>query len=163
MAIRIVRKEGDEVLRKKAKPVEEINDKITLLLKDMVDTMYKYDGVGLAAPQIGVLKRIVVIDAGEKLYELVNPVIVSQSGEQNYIEGCLSIPGLYGEVKRPAVVRVEALNPKGEKVVIDGEGLLAVVLCHEIDHLDGILYKDKAIRMMTKEELENESSNERRR
>ncbi len=162
MAIRIVRKEGDEVLRKKAKPVEEINDKITLLLKDMVDTMYKYDGVGLAAPQIGVLKRIVVIDAGEKLYELVNPVIVSQSGEQNYIEGCLSIPGLYGEVKRPAVVRVEALNPKGEKVVIDGEGLLAVVLCHEIDHLDGILYKDKAIRMMTKEELENESSNERR-
>lgn len=163
MAIRIVRKEGDEVLRKKAKPVEEINDKITLLLKDMVDTMYKYDGVGLAAPQIGVLKRIVVIDAGEKLYELINPVIVSQSGEQNYIEGCLSIPGLYGEVKRPAVVRVEAINPKGEKVVIEGEGLLAVVLCHEIDHLDGILYKDKAIRMLTKEELEKESSNERRR
>lgn len=163
MAIRIVRKEGDEVLRKKAKPVEEINDKITVLLKDMVDTMYKYDGVGLAAPQIGVLKRIVVIDAGEKLYELINPVIVSQSGEQNYIEGCLSIPGLYGEVKRPAVVKVEALNPRGEKVVIDGEGLLAVVLCHEIDHLDGILYKDKAIRMMTKEEMEKESSNERRR
>lgn len=162
MAIRIVRKDGDEVLRKKAKPVEEINEKINVLVKDMVDTMYKYDGVGLAAPQIGVLKRIVVIDAGEKLYELINPVIVSQSGEQNYIEGCLSIPGMYGEVQRPAVVKVEALNPKGEKVVINGEGLLAVVLCHEIDHLDGILYKDKAIRMMTKEELEKESNEKRR-
>lgn len=156
MAIRIVRKEGDDVLRKKAKPVEEINEKIAVLIKDMVETMYKYDGVGLAAPQIGVLKRIVVIDAGEKLYELINPVIVSQSGEQNYIEGCLSIPGMYGEVKRPAVVKVQALNPKGETVTIDGEGLLAVVLCHEIDHLDGILYKDKAIRMLSKEELEKE-------
>ena len=156
MAIRIVRKDGDEVLRKKAKPVEEINDKITVLLKDMAETMYRYDGVGLAAPQVGVLKRIVVIDAGEKLYELINPVIVSQSGEQNYIEGCLSIPGVYGEVKRPAAVKVEALNPKGETVAIDGEGLLAVVLCHEIDHLDGILYKDKAIRMISKEELERE-------
>ena len=157
MAIRIVRKEGDEVLRKKAKPVEEINDKITVLLKDMVETMYKYDGVGLAAPQIGVLKRIVVIDAGEKLYELINPVIIDKSGEQNYIEGCLSIPGVYGEVIRPAKVKVEAMDANGSPVTVEGEGMLAVVLCHEIDHLDGILYKDKAIRMMTKEELERES------
>ncbi|OGO80594.1 MAG: peptide deformylase [Clostridiales bacterium GWC2_40_7] len=157
MAIRIVRKEGDEVLRKKAKPVEEINDKITVLLKDMVETMYKYDGVGLAAPQIGVLKRIVVIDAGEKLYELINPVIIDKSGEQNYIEGCLSIPGVYGEVIRPAKVKVEAMDANGSSVTVEGEGMLAVVLCHEIDHLDGILYKDKAIRMMTKEELERES------
>ncbi len=157
MAIRIVRKEGDEVLRKKSRPVEEINDKINILLKDMVETMYKYDGVGLAAPQIGVLKRIVVIDAGEGLLELINPVIISQSGEQTYIEGCLSIPGEYGEVKRPAAVKVQALNPKGETVVVDGEGLLAVVLCHEIDHLDGVLYKDKAIRMLSKEELDRES------
>ena len=157
MAIRIVRKEGDEVLRKKAKPVEEINDKITVLLKDMVETMYKYDGVGLAAPQIGVLKRIVVIDAGEKLYELINPVIIDKSGEQNYIEGCLSIPGVYGEVIRPAKVKVEAMDANGSSVTVEGEGMLAVVLCHEIDHLDGILYKDKAIRMMTKEEMERES------
>ena len=157
MAIRIVRKEGDEVLRKKAKPVEEINDKITVLLKDMIETMYKYDGVGLAAPQIGVLKRIVVIDAGEKLYELINPVVVNKSGEQNYIEGCLSIPGVYGEVIRPAKVKVEAMDANGSPVTVEGEGMLAVVLCHEIDHLDGILYKDKAIRMMTKEELERES------
>ena len=157
MAIRIVRKEGDEVLRKKAKPVEEINDKITVLLKDMVETMYKYDGVGLAAPQIGVLKRIVVIDAGEKLYELINPVIIDKSGEQNYIEGCLSIPGVYGEVIRPAKVKVEAMDANGSPVTVEGEGMLAVVLCHEIDHLDGILYKDKAIRMMTKEEMERES------
>ena len=157
MAIRIVRKEGDEVLRKKAKPVEEINDKITVLLKDMIETMYKYDGVGLAAPQIGVLKRIVVIDAGEKLYELINPVIIDKSGEQNYIEGCLSIPGVYGEVIRPAKVKVEAMDANGSPVTVEGEGMLAVVLCHEIDHLDGILYKDKAIRMMTKEELERES------
>lgn len=154
MAIRLIRKEGDEVLRKKSRPVEEINEKITLLIKDMVETMYKSDGVGLAAPQIGVLKRIVVLDAGDKLYELINPVIASQSGEQSYVEGCLSIPGEYGEVKRPAKVTVEALNPKGEKVTIEGEGLLAVVLCHEIDHLDGILYKDKAFRMLSKEELE---------
>ena len=157
MAIRIVRKDGDEALRKKAKPVEAINDKIIVLLKDMAETMYKYDGVGLAAPQVGVLKRIVVIDAGQQLLELINPEVVFQSGEQNYIEGCLSIPGVYGEVKRPAVVKVEALNAQGETVVVEGEGLLAVVLCHEIDHLDGILYKDKAIRMMTKEELEKES------
>ncbi len=157
MAIRNVRKDGDEVLRKKARPVEEINDKIIVLLKDMADTMYKAEGVGLAAPQVGVLKRMVVIDVGEKLYELINPVIVSQAGEQTYIEGCLSIPGIYGEVKRPAVVKVEALNPKGETVVIEGEGLLAVALCHEIDHLDGILFKDKAERIIDKEDLDKEA------
>ena len=157
MAIRNVRKDGDEVLRKKAKPVEEINNKIIQLIKDMADTMYKCEGIGLAAPQVGVLKRIVVVDTGEKLYELINPVIVSQSGEQSYIEGCLSIPGIFGEVKRPAAVKVQALNTKGETVVIEGEGLLAVALCHEIDHLDGVLFKDKAIRLMDKDELDKEA------
>ena len=156
MAIRNIRKDGDEILRKRSKEVEEINEKILILLKDMADTLYKADGVGLAAPQVGVLKRVVVIDVGEGLIELINPVIKSQSGQQRMAEGCLSIPGLYGEVERPAHVVVEALNPKGEKIVIEGEGLLAVALCHEIDHLDGILFKDKAIRFLDKDELKGE-------
>ncbi|MCX7842933.1 MAG: peptide deformylase [Clostridia bacterium] len=154
MAIREIRKDGDEILRKKAKEVDVINDRILTLLKDMADTMYEADGVGLAAPQIGVLKKVVVIDAGEGLIELINPRILEQSGEQLYIEGCLSIPGIQGEVKRPQKVVVEALNPKGERVRIEGEGLLAVVLCHELDHLDGVLFKDKVVRFIEKEELE---------
>lgn len=154
MAIRNIRKDGDEVLRKICKEVDVINDKTRQLIKDMVDTLYRADGVGLAAPQVGILKRIVVIDAGDGLLELINPSIVSQSGEQSYIEGCLSIPGVYGELLRPAKVVVEALNPNGEKIRVEGEGLRAVVLCHELDHLDGILFKDKAIRILDKEELE---------
>jgi len=157
MAVRIIRKDGDEVLRKKAKAVEEINDKIITLLKDMAETMYKANGVGLAAPQVGILKRIVVIDVGDGLIELINPVIVDQSGEQTEIEGCLSLPGLYGEVKRPAKVKVEAFNAKGERISIEGTDLLAIALCHEIDHLDGILFKDKAIRLLDEEELQKGS------
>jgi len=157
MAVRIIRKDGDEILRKKAKAVDEINDKIITLLKDMAETMYKANGVGLAAPQVGILKRIVVIDIGDGLIELINPEIVEQSGEQLEVEGCLSMPGIYGEVKRPAKVKVEALNSKGEKISVEGTGLLAVALCHEIDHLDGILFKDKAIRFLDEEELQNDS------
>jgi peptide deformylase len=153
MAIRNIRKDGDEVLRKKSREVDVINDKIQMLLKDMADTLYKADGVGLAAPQVGVLKRIVVIDVGEGLIELINPVIRSQSGQQCNAEGCLSIPGIWGEVIRPSHVVVEALDAKGNKFTIEGEGLLAVALCHEIDHLDGILFKDKAIRFIDPEEL----------
>jgi len=154
MAIRQIRPEEDEILRKKSKKVDVIDDRIIALIKDMADTMYKANGVGLAAPQIGILKRIVVIDVGEGLIELINPVIKSQSGEQIEIEGCLSIPGVFGEVKRPAEVVVEALNPKGEKITVEGKDLLAVALCHEIDHLDGILFKDKVIRFVDKEEIE---------
>lgn len=154
MAIRNIRKDGDEVLRKKSREVDEINDKIRILLRDMADTLYKADGVGLAAPQVGILKRIVVIDAGDGLLELINPVITGRSGEQTYVEGCLSIPGVYGEMIRPAKVTVEALNSKDEKFEITGEGLLAVALCHEIDHLDGILFTDKAIRLLDKDELD---------
>lgn len=157
MAIRNIRTEEDEILRKKSKEVDVINDKIITLLKDMADTMYKAQGVGLAAPQVGILKRVVIIDAGEGLIELINPVIKSESGEQIEIEGCLSIPGVFGEVKRPAVVVVEALNRKGEKVTIEGKELLARALCHEIDHLNGILFKDKVIRFVDKEELERKS------
>lgn len=153
MAVRTIRKDGDEVLRKISKPVEEINEKIKVLLKDMAETMHKANGVGLAAPQVGILKRIVVIDVGNGLIELINPVITSQSGEKVDVEGCLSIPDVYGEVKRPAKVKVEALNGKGEKVVVEGEALLATALCHELDHLDGILFKDKVIRFLDEDEV----------
>jgi len=153
MAIRNIRTDGDEVLRKKSREVDVINEKIITLLKDMAETMYKAEGVGLAAPQIGVLKRIVVIDAGDGLLELINPRIVSETGEQVEVEGCLSIPGVCGEVKRPAVVVVEAFNAKGENITIKGRELLARVLSHEIDHLDGILFKDKVIRFINEDEL----------
>lgn len=150
MAIRNIRLEGEEVLRKVSREVDVIDEKILTLLKDMAETMYKADGVGLAAPQVGILKRVVVIDVGDGLLELINPKIVEQEGEKIEVEGCLSIPNLVGEVKRPARVVVEALDPRGEKVVINADGLLAIALCHEIDHLDGILFKDKAIRLIDK-------------
>lgn len=153
MAVRNIRKDGDEILRKKCKEVEVINDKILTLLKDMAETMYKADGVGLAAPQVGILKRIVVIDAGDGLIELINPKIVEKSGQQVRIEGCLSVPGVYAEVERPAKVVVEALNSKGEKIRVEGQELLATALCHELDHLDGVLFKDKALRFIDDEEL----------
>lgn len=153
MALRTIRKDGDEVLRKRSREVDVINDKIIMLLQDMADTLYKANGVGLAAPQVGVLKRVVVIDVGDGLIELINPVIRSQSGQQCEAEGCLSIPGVWGEVNRPTHVIVEALDPKGQKKVIEGDGLLAVALCHEIDHLDGILFKDKVVRFLEKDEL----------
>lgn len=153
MAVRNIRRDGDEILRKKSREVDVINDKILTMLKDMAETMYKSEGVGLAAPQVGILKRAVVIDAGDGLIELINPKIIEESGEQIRIEGCLSIPGIWAEVKRPARVVVEALNAKGEKITVEGRELLATALCHEIDHLDGILFKDKAIRFIDPEEL----------
>ncbi len=159
MAIRSVREEGDEVLRKKTREVDVINDKITTLVRDMAETMYKADGIGLAAPQVGVLKRVVVIDVGGGLIELINPKIVSESGEQTEIEGCLSVPDVVGEVKRPARVEVEALNLKGKEIVIEGEGLLARALCHEIDHLDGVLFIDKAVRLINKNESDSAKNN----
>jgi peptide deformylase len=152
MAIRTIRTDGDEVLRKISKEVDDINDKIKTLIKDMADTMYKADGIGLAAPQIGILKRVVVIDVGEGLLELINPRIIEEVGEQMEAEGCLSLPGVFGEVKRPGKVVVEALSPKGEKVVVEGHDLLARALCHEIDHLNGVLFKDKVIRFIDRDE-----------
>jgi peptide deformylase len=155
MAIRNIRKDGDEILRKKCKEVCEIDSKVKSLIKDMAETMYEANGVGLAAPQVGILKRIVVIDTGNGLFELINPEIISEKGEQSYVEGCLSMPGIFGETRRPAEVVVEALDPEGEKVTIRGDKLLAVALCHEIDHLDGILFKDKVVRFINKDEVEN--------
>jgi peptide deformylase len=152
MAVRTIRKDGDEVLRKVSRKVEVIDDRILTLLDDMKDTMNKAEGVGLAAPQVGVLRRVVVIDIREGLIELINPVIVYESGEQIEEEGCLSIPGIRGEVKRPAKVIVRAMNRKGETFEMTGTELLAIAFCHEIDHLNGVLFTDKAITKTTQEE-----------
>lgn len=148
MGIRTIRKVEDDILRKKSKRVERFDSRILTLIEDMVETMYKAEGVGLAAPQIGVLRRVVVIDVGEGIIKLVNPQIISYSGEQTEIEGCLSIPDVHGEVTRPESVVVRAQNEKGEICEINGTGLLAVALCHEIDHLEGILFTDKAVRFV---------------
>ena len=143
MALRNIRKLGDDILRKKCRPVEVIDEKILTLLDDMAETMYAANGVGLAAPQIGILKRIVTIDIGEGLLELINPEIVSCEGNVKDTEGCLSVPGKCGYVVRPDKVTVSALNRDGEKITLTGEGLLAKAFCHEIDHLDGIVFVDK--------------------
>lgn len=142
MAIRNIRVIGDDILRKKCKEVKEITEKNKELIQDMLDTMYDADGVGLAAPQVGMLKRIVVIDVGDENgpYVLINPVIKETSGEQTGEEGCLSVPGKSGVVTRPNVVTVEALDINMEPFILTGEGLLARAICHECEHLDGILY-----------------------
>lgn len=142
MATRRIVEIGDEKLRKHCKKVEKFDIRLRLLLKDMADTMYVSDGAGLAAPQVGILKRVCVVDVGDHLYELVNPEIVSREGEQEGPEGCLSVPGRAGIVKRPMKVLVKAQNGRGEPIEVEGEGFLARALCHEIDHLDGILYVD---------------------
>ncbi len=143
MAIRNIVTEGDSVLRKVCRTVLTFDDKLAQLLDDMAETMYKADGAGLAAPQVGMLKRVCVIDAGDGLVELINPVIVSAEGEQIGEEGCLSVPGKYGVVKRPMKVTVRANDRNGDVFTITGEGLKARAFCHEIDHLDGVLYIDK--------------------
>ncbi|MDD2481737.1 MAG: peptide deformylase [Lutispora sp.] len=145
MAVRMIRKDSDEILRKTSKKVENIDDRIITLLDDMTETMKAAEGVGLAAPQVGVLRRAVVIDVGDGLIELINPILVYEKGEQVKEEGCLSIPGKSGTVKRPEKVIVRAQNRKGETFEITGNELLAVALCHEIDHLNGILFTDKAL------------------
>lgn len=146
MAIRNIRRIGDEVLRKKSKPVDKIDDRIKILIEDMIDTMYESEGVGLAAPQVGVLKRLVVIDVGDGPMVLINPEIVKTEGAYVDIEGCLSIPGESGEVERPEKVTVRAMDENGVVREIEGEELLARAFCHELDHLDGILYVDKVIK-----------------
>lgn len=146
MGLRNIRKFGDEILRKKSRPVDEINERIKIMVKDMFDTMYEADGVGLAAPQIGILKRLVVIDVGEGPITLINPEILEAEGSVLDEEGCLSLPGSQGIVPRPQKVKVKALNENGKETIIEGEGLLARAMCHEIDHLDGILFIDKVVK-----------------
>ena len=142
-------KVGDETLRKVCRPVDKITPRVLTLLDDMVETMRAADGCGLAAPQVGILKRIVVIEVEEgNVIELINPKIIAFSGEQEESEGCLSIPGRFGIVKRPMHVTVRAMNRDGETVDITGSELLARAFCHELDHLDGKLFIDKAIEMV---------------
>ena len=138
-------KVGDDVLRKKCRPVDEITPKILTLLDDMAETMHEANGVGLAAPQVGILRRIVVIEVeGGNLIELINPKIIAYAGEQDGTEGCLSVPGKWGMVKRPMHVTVRATNRHGEEFELTGSELLARAICHELDHLDGKLYIDVA-------------------
>ena len=145
MAIRNILKEGDPLLNKTSRPVEKIDERVIELLEDMKETMYAADGVGLAAPQVGILKRIVVIDIGDGVLELINPEIICSTGEQNEVEGCLSLPGISGVTERPMNVQVKALDREGYEVLVTGTGLLARALCHEIDHLDGILFRQRVI------------------
>ena len=155
MAIREIVELGDQALRKVCKPQDKFNLRLAILLKDMADTMYKAEGVGLAAPQVGVLRRVVVIDVGDGLLELVNPEIIERSEEQQCgREGCLSLPGRQGVVTRPMRVKVRAQNRHGAPIEVEGEGLLARALCHELDHLDGHLWIDVADRELTPEEIE---------
>ena len=153
MAIRniLVVETDDAALRRHARKVEKFDARLGELLTDMAETMKAGDGAGLAAPQVGVLKRCCVVDVGEGLIELVNPEIVSSEGEVTVIEGCLSVPERAGRVVRPEKVKVKAQDRHGETFEIEGEGMLAVCLCHEIDHLDGILYTDKMIEDATEE------------
>ena len=142
MALRTIRVEGDPVLTKVSRPVDKMTPRNHELIMDMLDTMYEANGVGLAAPQVGILKRIVVIDVGEGPIVLINPEILETSGEQTGDEGCLSVPGMAGQVTRPNYVKVKALDIDMNEVEYEGEGLLARAFCHEIDHLDGHMYTE---------------------
>ena len=153
--LKIVKKNSNEdFLRKKSRDVSEITPRILTLIDDMVETMRAANGCGLAAVQVGVLRRIVVVETEDGLFELINPVIVSASGEQEGVEGCLSIPNEWGLTKRPETVTVRALDRNGKTIEVTGSGLLAKAFCHEIDHLDGVLYTDKVIRMLDRDEIE---------
>ena len=145
MAVRNLRIEGDEILRKKSRVIDNIDDRILQLLDDMVDTMYENEGIGLAAVQVGVLKRAVVMDLGEGPIKMINPEIIEKSGEQVFTEGCLSVPEKTGSVKRPESVSIQYMNESGEQVKRTAEGLEAVCICHELDHLEGVLFIDKII------------------
>lgn len=153
MALRKVVTDEDPVLRKNSREVVNFNDKLHILLDDMANTMYDRDGVGLAAVQVGVLRKVVVMDVGEGLIELINPEIVETSGEEEDTEGCLSLPNRWGLVKRPTYVKVKAQNRKGQWFWCKGEGLKARCLCHEIDHLNGIIFTDHVEKLLTEDEF----------
>jgi peptide deformylase len=146
MALRNIRTDNDEILRKKSRIVDEVNDRIKVLVKDMIETMYHEEGVGLAAPQVGILKRIAVVDVGEGVHVFINPEILEENGSCVDLEGCLSLPGRQGKVDRPSKIKVKALNEDGEEFVLEAEGYFARAICHEVDHLNGILFTDKLVR-----------------
>lgn len=153
MAIRQIVKEGDAVLTKKCRTVEKFDARLSTLIDDMTETLHLANGAGLAAPQVGILRRVVVIDIGEGVIELVNPKIIAYSGEQETLEGCLSCPGEWGYTRRPDFVKVMAQDRNGNEFTIEGRDLLAKAFCHELDHLDGIIFKQKATRILTPDEI----------
>ncbi|MBR6765786.1 MAG: peptide deformylase [Clostridia bacterium] len=146
MAIRNIVKDNDPLLKKRCREVENIDDKIITLLDDMRDTLAVANGVGLAAPQVGILRRVIIVDTGEEILELINPVIVKQSGHQDSLEGCLSVPGIRGHVDRPKKVTVQGYDREGNLMEYKAQDFVATIFCHETDHLDGILFTDKATR-----------------
>lgn len=148
MAIREIRKKGDDILMKVCKPVVKFDNKLHILLDDMYETMQKQEGVGLAAPQVGILKRAVVIDVGDGAIEMINPEILESSGAQIGPEGCLSVPGLYGEVERPMHVKAKAQDRNGKWFEIEGDELLARAICHECEHLEGKLFTERVIKYL---------------
>ena len=156
MAILKILKDDDPMLRKVSREVDEITPRIITLLDDMKDTLHKANGAGLAAPQVGVLRRVVLVETEKgKLYEMINPVIIERSEElQHEIEGCLSLPNRWGITERPKKVTVKAMDRNGKYYTLTGTDLLARAICHETDHLDGVLYSDKALHMLTPEEIE---------
>ena len=156
MALRTIRKQGDPILTKKCRPIEEMTPKIRELIFDMLETMYEAYGVGLAAPQVGILKRLVVIDVGDGPLVLINPEIVETDGEQTGDEGCLSVPGMAGQVTRPNYVKVRALDQNMEEIELEGTELLARAFCHELDHLDGKMYTELVEGDLHKVEYEEE-------
>lgn len=160
MALRNIVKDGDPILTKVCRPVEKFDHKLEVLLDDMYETMQDADGVGIAGPQVGMMRRLCVIDVGEGRLDLVNPEIIETSGTQDGVEGCLSFPGEYGMVERPNHVKVKAQNKNGEWYEVEGEELLARALCHEIDHLDGICFVKRASRMIDPEELRRADESE---
>jgi len=154
MALRTILTEGEDTLYRKSREVVKFDERLHTLLDDMAETMNQANGVGLAAPQVGILRRVVVVHTGEEVLEIINPEILETSGEQDGLEGCLSIPGRYGLVKRPMKVKIRAQDRNGEWYEAEGEGLIARAFCHEIEHLDGILYNKRAYKMLTQQELE---------
>lgn len=161
MALREVRIQGDPILEKPCRPVTEVTERIRTLIDDMLETMYEHDGVGLAAPQVGVLKRIVVIDVGEGPVVMINPEIIETSGEQTGAEGCLSLPGKYGTVTRPNYVKAKFYDENMDEYEIEGEELLARAICHELDHLDGHMYTELAEGpLYTAEEMSEDQEDE---
>ena len=157
MGIRKILTDTESALHKVCKPVEVFDRKLHKLLDDMAETLEEAQGVGLAAPQVGIVRRVVIVDTGEEILELVNPTLLETSGEQVGAEGCLSVPGKYGKVKRPYYAKVRAQDRNGEWFEVEGEELIARCFCHELDHLDGILYTQVMERFMTEEELEAEA------
>ena len=156
MGLRKILTDKEPALHKVCRPVEKFDKRLHRLLDDMKETLQEANGVGLAAPQVGILRRVVIVDTGEEILELVNPTLLETSGEQEGPEGCLSVPGRYGLVKRPNVAKVRAQDRNGEWFEAEGEELIARCFCHELDHLDGILYTEVMERFLTEEELEGE-------